>query len=280
LKENPGWHSRFWVDLRNENWNLSTTLEPQRPAPAFVNLEKGTAGIEIESIASGWWKWGVQAIYSYRRVRNEVGLPRTAEGLFSGGSNIGLRGNVARTLIRYPERRVRVDGRGSGEAGTFLNGPVGRYAKIDGDLDGRWYPRAKGDDYETRVRLRGGRIFGDVPFGELYVLGFDRDSDLWMRGHPGLANGQKGAAPLGREYVLVNAAADKIVYSTPFVKVRVGPFLDTGKVYDQSAYFGTPRWMWDTGVQLKIHVLGSFEFVVGYGKDLRSGRNCFFNTVR
>jgi hypothetical protein len=37
--------------------------------------------------------------------------------------------------------------------------------------------------------------------------------------------------------------------------------------------------MWDTGVQLKVRVLGSFEFVLGYGRDLRSGKNSFFTTV-
>jgi hypothetical protein len=72
---------------------------------------------------------------------------------------------------------------------------------------------------------------------------------------------------------------DKIVYRAPFVVFRVGPFLDSGKTYDPSAYFGSPKWMWDTGAQLKIRVLGSFEFVLGYGKDLRSGRNSFFTTV-
>ena len=118
-----------------------------------------------------------------------------------------------------------------------------------------------------------------MPFDEVYVLGFDRDSELWMRGHPGLLSGQKGNAPLGREYVLVNSEMDKIVYRASFVTFRVGPFLDSGKVYDQSGYFGVPKWMWDTGVQLSIRVLGSCEFVLGYGKDLRSGKNTFYTTV-
>ncbi|MGB7845266.1 MAG: hypothetical protein WBL63_06595 [Candidatus Acidiferrum sp.] len=100
-----------------------------------------------------------------------------------------------------------------------------------------------------------------------------------MHGHPGLLSGQKGNAPLGREYVLANTEFDKIVYRAPFMTFHVGPFLDTGKTYDPSGYFGSQKWMWDTGAQLKIRVLGSFEFVLGYGKDLRSGRNSFFTTV-
>jgi hypothetical protein len=280
LKGNPAWHSRFYIDLRNENWNLSNTLLPNAPNPAGVNLEKATAGVEIESIASGRWNWSIGTTYSYRRMRNPVGLSATAKPFFTDDSNVALQGNVARTLVRYPERRFVAEAKASGETGTFFNQPLGRYAKMNGDLDSHWYPRARGDDYQTRIRLRAGRIFGDVPFDELYLLGFDRDTGLWMRGHPGLVAGEKGRAPLGREYVLANGEMDKVVYSAPFVSFRLSPFLDSGKVYDSSAYFGTPNWMWDTGIQLKIRVLGSFEFILGYGKDLRSGRNSFFSTAK
>jgi tetratricopeptide (TPR) repeat protein len=280
LKDNPAWHSRFFVDLRNENWNLSSTLLPEAPGSAGVNLEKATAGMEIQSITSGRWNWSVDALYSYRRMRNPVALPATATPFFTDGSNVGLCGNLERALLQYPERRFGLDARASAEIGTFFSDALGRYTKLNGDLDSHWYPRPRGDDYETRIRLRGGRTFGDVPFDELYVLGFDRDTDLWMRGHPGLVDGKKGGAPLGREFVLANAEISKVVYSAPFVSFRLSPFLDSGKVYDPSAYFGTPKWMWDTGVQLKIRVLGSFEFVLGYGRDLRSGKNSFFSTVR
>jgi hypothetical protein len=118
-----------------------------------------------------------------------------------------------------------------------------------------------------------------VPFDELFMLGFDRDNDLWMRGHPGLRDGEKGNAPLGRNYVLVNAETDKIVYRGTLFTVKAGPFLDSGDIYDPSGYFGSSRWLWDTGIQAKVRVLGSFEFVLGYGKDLRSGQNSFFTTV-
>lgn len=279
LKDNPAWRYRVHVDLLNENWDLTNTLLPATPTAAGVNLEKASVGVDVESIASGSWNWSLGPIFAYRRVRNPLGLPEGAAPFFTGGSNLGLEGSVSRALLRYPERRFTVDGRVSGEAGTFFDSPFGRYTKLNGDLDSRWLPRARGDDYETRVRLRSGGTFGQVPFDELYVLGFDRDTDLWMRGHPGLLSGQKGNAPLGREYVLVNSEVDKIVYRAPFVTFRVGPFLDSGKVYDPSGYFGSPKWMWDTGVQLRIKVLGSFEFVLGYGKDLRSGRNSFFSTV-
>ena len=279
LKDNPAWRYRVQVDLRNENWNLSNTLSPATPQPAGVNLERATGRLEIQAIPSGVWSWSSGVIYTYRRMRNPLGLPAAAAPFFSDGSNLGLQGSLRRALLRYPERRFTIDGRANGEAGTFFREPLGRYFRMEGDLDSRWLPQARGDDYETRVRLRAGKIFGDVPFDQLYVLGFDRDTDLWMRGHPGLEAGQKGDAPLGRGYVLANSEVAKIVYHAPFVSFRFGPILDIGKAYDPSRYFGSRKWLCDTGAQLKIRVLGSFEFVLGYGKDLRSGRNSFFTTV-
>jgi len=118
-----------------------------------------------------------------------------------------------------------------------------------------------------------------VPFDQLFTLGFDRDTPLWLRGHAGLEDGQKGHAPLGCDYLLVNSETDKILYHNGLITLEAGPFLDTGKTYDSSALFGLPKWLWDTGVQTKIKVLGQFQVVLGYGKDLRSGKNTFFTTM-
>jgi hypothetical protein len=267
------------VDWRNENWNLTNTLVPSEPQVAGVNLEKATACAEIQSIVDGRWAWNAGVNYSYRQMRNPLGLPANAVTLFTGGSSVGLLGKVQRAVVRHPERRFTMDARADGELGTFFAAPLGRYSRIGGEVASRWLPRATGDDYETRVRVRAGRTFGDVPFDQLYVLGFDRDTDLWMRGHPGLIEGQKGGAPLGSGYVLVNGELDKTVYKAPIVTLSAGPFLDTGKAYGSSGYFGSEAWMWDTGAQLKIKVMGSFEFVLGYGRDVRTGRNSFFTTV-
>jgi hypothetical protein len=186
---------------------------------------------------------------------------------------------VQRWLIRFPERRFTLNSKGSGEFGTFFRDPLGRYGRLEGTLAARWLPGARGDDYETQVSLCGGRTIGDVPFDELFTLGFDRDTLLWLRGHRGLQDGQKGDAPLGRNYVLVNAETDKILYHNGIFTVKAGPFVDSGRTYDPSGFFGSPKWLWDTGVETKIRVLGGVQVVFGYGKDLRSGRNSFFTTV-
>jgi hypothetical protein len=277
--ENPAARFRVYFDGRNENWNITHTFTPGSPSFARLNVEKAAAGAEMRFIESGRWEWSAGVEYSYRKFRNVFGIPAAAAPFFTDGSAIALRSSVQRWLIRFPERRFTLNSIGSGEFGTFFREQLGRYGRLEGTLAARWLPRARGDDYETQVSLRGGRTIGDMPFDELFTLGFDRDTPLWLRGHPGLQDGQKGDAPLGRNYVLVNAETDKIIYRNGIFTVKAGPFVDTGKTYDPSGYFGSPKWLWDTGAQAKIRVLGGMQVVFGYGKDLRSGRNSFFTTV-
>jgi tetratricopeptide (TPR) repeat protein len=277
--ENPAVRFRLYFEGRNENWNITNTFIPGSPSLTRLNLERAAAGAEMRFIESGRWEWNAGVEYSYREFRNVLGIPAAAAPFFTNGSAIALRSSVQRWLIRFPERRFTLNSIGSGEFGTFFRDPLGKYGRLEGTLAARWLPKARGDDYETQVSLRGGRTIGGVPFDELFTLGFDRDTPLWLRGHPGLQDGQKGNAPLGRNYVLVNAETDKIVYRNGIFTLRAGPFLDTGRTYDPSGLFGSPTWLWDTGVQTKIRVLGGMEVVLGYGKDLRSGRNSFFTTV-
>ena len=108
----------------------------------------------------------------------------------------------------------------------------------------------------------------------------ERDNDLWMRAHVGTHDGRKGSAPLGQRYFLENAEFDKIVYSNGLITVKASPFLDSGKITDTSNNLGSREWMWDTGVQAKLRVLG-VGVVFVYGKDLRTGNNVFyFSTAR
>jgi tetratricopeptide (TPR) repeat protein len=277
--QNPAARFRVYFDGRNENWNITNTLLPGNPALARLNLEKAAAGVEMRFIESGRWEWSAGVEYSYRDFRNGFGIPTLAAPFFTGGSALALKSSVQRWLIRFPERRFTLNASGSGEFGTFFRDPLGRYGRLEGTLAARWLPKARGDDYETQVSVHGGRTIGDIPFDELFTLGFDRDTPLWLRGHPGLQGGQKGDAPLGRDYVLVNAETDKIIYRNGIFTLKAGPFLDTGRTYDPLGFFGSPKWLWDTGVQTKIRVFGGVQVVFGYGKDLRSGRNSFFTIV-
>jgi len=58
--------------------------------------------------------------------------------------------------------------------------------------------------------------------------------------------------------------------------VKLGPFLDTGGLYDPSSSFGSREWLSDTGLRTKFRVFGSDEIIFGYSKDSRSGRNSLF----
>jgi hypothetical protein len=98
-----------------------------------------------------------------------------------------------------------------------------------------------------------------------------------MRAHIGSHNGRKGNAPLGTNYILSNTEIDKNVYHNGFLNVKVGPFLDTGKMLGDRA-LGPQQWLWDTGVQSKVRVFG-VGVVFSYGRDLRSGNDAFYVSV-
>jgi hypothetical protein len=279
LASSPAIRYRIYVDSRNENWDLTNTLAPSTPSLYALKMKKAAAGAELQFIPSERWRWNTGVLYSYRSFSDLISIPAQSASFFTNGSSLALRAGVERSLIRFPERRFTLDSAASGEFGTFFENPLGKYGRIEGSLTGHWFPKARGDDYELQASVKGGETFGMVPFDELFTIGFERDNDLFLRGHPGLINGQKGNAPLGRNFVLVNSEIDKIAYHSGLFSVRVGPLLDTGRIYDPSGYFGARNWLWDTGVQTKIRVLGSFEFVLGYGKDLRTGNNSFFTKV-
>ena len=279
LEDDPKIRYRAYFDARDENWNIRNTLLPSTPSAAGLHLEKATAGAEIQGIPSGLWQWRAGVEYSYRQFRGLQGIPMPAARFFTDGSALAIRSKVQRSLIRFPERRFTLNAGASGEFGTFFGDSLGHYGRLAASLSEDWFPQARGDDYQVQTELRAGRTVGFVPFDDLYQLGFERDNDLWLRGHPGLRGGEKGNAPLGRNYILENWEMDKIVYKGAFFTIKAGPILDSGKIYDPSGFFGSPKWLWDTGVQTKIRILGSFEFVLGYGRDLRSGANSFFTTV-
>ncbi len=129
------------------------------------------------------------------------------------------------------------------------------------------------------MRVRSGGLSGNVPFDRLNILGFERDNDLWLRAHIGTAGGKKGSAPIGRDFLLSNAELDKNLYSNGLITIKAGPFLDTGKVTAYEGLFGSQKWLWDTGLQTKIGVLGLVQVVLVYGKDLRNGNNTFYGTA-
>jgi tetratricopeptide (TPR) repeat protein len=279
LLDNPARHFHVYFDARNENWNLSNTFFGGFPL-SDVNLRRVAGGVELHSVVNGRWSWSTGTEIANRSFRNLPVLTTTAEKTFFAGANsfsYWLRAD--RSLLRLPERRFTVDSSVEGRIGRTFAQNLGASGTLRGSLDARWLPQASGDDYEMRARVRAGATFGRVPFDELFQLGVERDNDLWLRGHAGTSDGRKGAAPLGRRYFLTNWEVDKNVYSNGLFTVKLGPFLDTGAIADSSGLFGSQKWLWDTGAQCKVRVLGSITVVLIYGRDLRGGHNIFYGTA-
>ena len=277
LHRDPKRRYRVSADLRNENWNIRNSFSGPAPLLAALNLRREAAAAEITSFNTGRWNWSTGAEFSHRDFRSVIpGTALTPELLLSG-YQLKHTAQFNYELWRIPERRFTIESGTSSQIGRIWSQPAHAFAKLQGSLLSQWYPLARGDDYETRWQLRTGRTFGDLPFDELFMLGMERDNDLWLRAHIGTRNGRKGSAPLGRNYFLSNWEVDKNLYQNGLFNLRLGPFLDTGKI-TPSASLGSKKWLWDVGVQANLRVLG-VSVGVSYGKDLRSGNNAFYTTV-
>jgi tetratricopeptide (TPR) repeat protein len=280
LFANPARRFQMYFDSRNENWNLSKTFFDGGTAVSDLNLRRIAGGVELYSVVNAQWSWSAGMEVASRSFRNLQGISSAAEKTFFTDSNsfgYWLRAN--RSLLRVPEHRFTMDAAAEGRIGRTFAENLGAFGTARGSLDAHWLPRSNGDDYEMRTRVRAGATVGNVPLDELFQLGVERDNDLWLRGHAGTSGGRKGAAPLGRRYFLANWEIDKNVYSNGLFTVKLGPFLDTGKITDASGLFGSREWLWDTGAQCKVRVLGSVTVVLIYGRDLRGGHNVFYPTA-
>jgi hypothetical protein len=277
---NPARRLQIYFDARNENWNLGRTFFGSGAELGDLNMRRIAGGVELHSVANARWRWSTGMEVANRSFRNLEGISAAAEkAFFTNANSFGYWIRADRWLVRLPEHRFTIDAGSEGRIGRTFSDNLGAFATGRGLLEARWLPRASGDDYEVRAGLRGGATIGNVPLDELFQLGVERDNDLWLRGHAGTSGGRKGAAPLGRRYLLANWEMDKNVYSNGLFTVKLGPFLDTGKITDASGLFGSREWLWDTGAQCKVRVLGSVTVVLIYGRDLRGGHNVLYPTV-
>lgn len=279
---NPKWTFNVHADARDENWEIRKSFTGTAPALAGLNLQRAEAGAEITRLI-GWrlW-WSLGGELSYRNYREIFSANALNPSLLAQGYQLAQNARLNYELWRVPEKRLTVDSEVSSRIARLwpTKGPSGpeSFAKLQGAVKTRWLPRSRGDDYEPRWSLRAGNTFGQFPFDELFMLGMERDNDLWLRGHIGTRDGRKGSAPMGRRYFLSNWETDKNIYRNGIFTVKLGPFLDTGKIGGAGPTLSSNQWLWDTGVQCKLSVLGVGVSLV-YGKDLRSGNNAFYTTV-
>jgi hypothetical protein len=231
-------------------------------------------------VVNGNWSWSTGLEVSNRSFRNLPGQISGSERNFftdTTGFASWLRGE--RILLNVPERRFTVNSSAEARVGRDFASGLGPSGTLKTSLSARWLPRAQGEDYEVETQLRAGGTAGKVPLDELFQLGIERDNDLWLRGHAGTTDGRKGAAPLGRRYLLVNGELDKYIFKGTFFTIKLGPFVDSGAIADSSGMFGSRKWLWDAGGQCKVRILGSVTVLLSYGRDLRSGRGVFYATT-
>lgn len=279
LAGSPRYRYRLYADGRNENWNISRTFhQAGLPIKAF-NLEKLQLGGRVKSIVNSRWSWAAGLSLSDRRYRNLPPGTRAADPIFSDGFAVETHARSNYALLLIPGRRFSLDSSAMGTLGNFYASGFGHFGMLQGLLRAQWFPRPRGDDYEMTEEFHAGKTFGLVPFDDFFMLGLERDNNLPLRAHIGTRNGQKGNAPLGRDYLLSNWEVDKNLYANAWFKVRLAPFLDTGKIYDGSGGFGSQQWLWDTGASVKLRFLGGVSLVFTYGKDLRTGDNTFYFTT-
>jgi tetratricopeptide (TPR) repeat protein len=277
-RDNAKWRYRVGLDLRNENWDIRPSFIATAPLLGSLNLRREGINGEISSFASGRWNWSTGAELSHRDFRSVLSGPALSPQLLAQGFQLKHLAEMNYELLRLPENRFAVHTGMSSQTGRIWSQPSHSFMKVQGSVTSHWFPQSSGDDYEVRAGVRAGKTFGQVPFDELFLLGLERDNDLLLRGHIGTRDGRKGSAPIGRNYFLANSELDKNVYRNGLFGVKLGPFLDTGRITDVLLGLGTRTWLWDTGLQAKVQALG-VGIIFSYGKDLRSGTNAFYVRV-
>jgi hypothetical protein len=271
----PKWKYRLDLDLRNENWNIRRSFIGPAPPLAGLILRKQAFTAAATSFVNGRLNWSTGVELSHRNFRAVIPGVALTPQLLAQGFQLKHLGQINYELARAPQTRFFVTAGASTQIGRIWSQPSHAFAKLQCSLQVRWFPQPSGDDYEIAWKLRTGKTLGEIPFDELFVLGVERDNDLWLRSHIGTRGGRKGSAPLGRNYFLYNWELDKSVYRNALISLKLGPFLDIGKITDSSPGLGSRTWLWDFGAQVKVRVLGK-RFAFLYGKDLRSGNNTFY----
>lgn len=278
IRENPKWRFQVAADLRNENWDVRDSSVENAPLLTALNMRKEAASAGITCFQSGRWNWSTGVEFSHRDYRNVSDSSALGPELLLRGYQLKHMAQLSYQLLRVPERRFVTNTTISSQAGSIWSQPAYSFATLQGSIDAHWFPQSTGENYEIRERISSGKTFGSSPFDELFMLGLDRDNNLWLRAHLDTHDGRKGSAPLGRNYVLSNWETDKKMYSNGLLTLQVGPFLDLGKITDPSPNLGSHEWLYDTGLQAKLRVLG-VRVAFSYGRDLRTGKNAFYFTT-
>lgn len=267
------------ADARDENWAIRTAFTGPAPVLGSLNLQTQTATGSLTSFPTGRLQWSLGARYSHRSYRDVADGTALTPQLILPGSALGFLASVDARPIDIPSRRFTLTTSAGSETTRLWSSPPHLVERLQGSALAHWFPQAQSNTWEVSQQLRAGGLFGASPFDQLYMLGVERDNDLWLRGHIGTRNSKKGSSPLGTDYFLSNSDLDRRVWSNGLVGIEVGPLFDIGRMSAPTPGLSTPQWLFDTGVQARLTVLGT-NVVVTWGRDLRTGNNAFYGTAQ
>jgi tetratricopeptide (TPR) repeat protein len=269
---------RLFADVRDENWLIRRSSTGPAPALGSLHLERQTLAGSVTSFASGRLQWSSGAELSHRGYRDVVAGSALTPELLSSGFALKFLASADDKLLDIPERRFSLTTGTSLQMARLWSDPPHLFARLEGSALAHWFPQAEGERYEAAGQLRAGRTFGVAPFDELFMLGEERDNNLWLCGQVGTRDGQKGSSPLGNAYFLSNASLLRSVYSNGLLGIKAGPLFDVGRMGAPTSGLSTAQWIFDTGAEAKFTVLGS-SVVLTYGRDLRAGNNAFYGAA-
>ena len=278
LRYLPQWRWQVAADGRNENWAIRDFFAGAAPVLGEFKLKREVASGTVTSIHSGRFGWSSGAEISRRTYSNVVDGTALTAALVSPGFQLKHLASAHAQVVNVPEHRFTIGATAASEFARLWSSPPRLFEKLDGGVAVRWLPQAEGDTWEFGQRVRGGGIAGTAPVEELWMIGVERDNDLWLRGHVGTRDGRKGSAPMADRYFLSNTDFYRSVWSNGLISIKAGPLLDVAKASAPTTGLTRRQWLVDAGVEVKLSVLGT-GVVLTYGRDLRSGNNAFYGSA-
>lgn len=265
LNGNPKVRYSLFTDARSETWNIGQ--------PADFRVRRIEAGAAMRFMPFDRFSWETSAAVTGRSF---PGAPQ-----FVSGPSITHSISFVYRFLNVPDYRLTADFRGAWETGRLFDRTSGgMFARTDWSVRGQWFPKPRGTDYQVLIRLSAGAVMGKAPLDELFMLTYDRDYDLPLRGHDSRVDGKRGSAPIGRRYALANVDFYKTIWHPSLVTFDVGPVLDVGRVWDQIAPREQGKVLVDAGAQLRLELPGGFQVILSYARDLRGGSGVFDSFTR
>jgi tetratricopeptide (TPR) repeat protein len=274
----PKWHIQVGADLCDENWAIRNTFSGPSALLGAFKVKRATVGATFTDVMSGNWSWYTNTQFSQRSYQNVLtGVVLTPE-LLTSGPHLKQAFGIRRELLYIPERRLEIQSTAGLSVSRLWSGGGRSYSQLQGSIHGQWLPGHAVEKYELESTIRAGRTFGTPPVNDLFMMGVLGDTDLLMRAHIATRDGKKGSAPLGRNYFVWNWDAGRNISPLAPVKIRIGPFVDTGRITDPISSLGSQKWLCDVGLEAKVRVRG-LAVALSYGRDLRAGKDAFLARV-